>query len=79
MQQSHRLPTIMEIVVIAAGIIGAIFLFVQVLALPIQLALITAWFIIIAMGKRDSATNKCRPVSVKGSATAWRPFWCWWR
>ena len=52
MQQSHRLPTIMEIVVIAAGIIGAIFLFVQVLALPIQLALITAWFIIIAMGKR---------------------------
>lgn len=51
MQQSYKLPSIGQIILLAAGILGTIFLFVQVLELPIQLALLVSWFMVIGMGK----------------------------
>ncbi|MFT6732045.1 MAG: NhaC family Na+:H+ antiporter [Polaribacter sp.] len=49
--QQNRLPTIYEILFLSLLIVGVIFLFVQVFALPIQLALLVSWFIVMAMGK----------------------------
>jgi NhaC family Na+:H+ antiporter len=49
--QAHRLPRIYEILCLSIAIIGLIGLFVQVLALPIQLALLGCWFLVIGMGK----------------------------
>ncbi|MGB0494970.1 MAG: Na+/H+ antiporter NhaC [Kangiellaceae bacterium] len=49
--QQQRLPSIKQILFLSVLIIGVIFLFVQALKLPIQLALLACWFLVIGMGK----------------------------
>ncbi|WP_115719527.1 Na+/H+ antiporter NhaC [Gallaecimonas mangrovi] len=50
-QPLHRLPSTFEIVLLAAAIVGVIFLVVQEMELPIQLSLLGCWFVVMAFGK----------------------------
>lgn len=51
-----RLPTSMEVVGLMAGFIAVMFLFLNVLSLPIQLALFSTWFLVIGLGLRLGQT-----------------------
>ena len=48
---SIRFPSASEVVLMMVGFIGVMFLFLNVLNLPIQLALFTSWFLVIGLGK----------------------------
>ncbi|ROQ25733.1 Na+/H+ antiporter NhaC [Gallaecimonas pentaromativorans] len=48
---SRRLPNALEISLLALAIIGVIFLFVHVLEMAIQLALLGCWFVMLGFGK----------------------------
>ncbi|WP_227369723.1 Na+/H+ antiporter NhaC [Halomonas sp. M20] len=45
-----RLPTVKEVVGVMVGFIAIMFLYINVFELPIQLALFTAWFLVIGLG-----------------------------
>ncbi|WP_415721276.1 Na+/H+ antiporter NhaC [Photobacterium ganghwense] len=47
-----RLPTSMEVVGLMVGFIAVMFLFLNVLSLPIQLALFATWFLVMGLGLR---------------------------
>lgn len=47
-----RLPTMIEVVAIMVGFIAIMFLSINVLNLPIQLALFASWFLVMALGVR---------------------------
>jgi len=46
-----RLPTVPQILLLALMIIGVIFMFVHILGLAIQLALLVSWFLVMGLGK----------------------------
>lgn len=50
MERERRLPTIGEILFVILGFIVIMFLFIVQFDIPIQLALLTTWFLIIAVG-----------------------------
>lgn len=47
-----RLPNAGEVIAVLIAFVGVIFLFLNVFEMPIQLALLAAWFVFIALGKR---------------------------
>ncbi|WP_413616119.1 Na+/H+ antiporter NhaC [Halomonas cupida] len=49
---SSRLPTMTEVMAIMIGFIAIMFLSINVLQLPIQLALFASWFLVMALGLR---------------------------
>ncbi|WP_255701235.1 Na+/H+ antiporter NhaC family protein [Chromobacterium sp. Beijing] len=49
-QRSPRLPSATQVVAVMAGFIAIMFLFLNVLDLPIQLALFSSWFLVIGLG-----------------------------
>jgi len=49
--QKTRLPNIFEVILLSLAIVFTIYIFVQALALPIQLSLLACWFLVIALGK----------------------------
>ncbi|ALM53340.1 Na+/H+ antiporter NhaC [Halomonas huangheensis] len=49
---SPRLPTMAEVVAIMIGFIAIMFVSINVLQLPIQLALFASWFLVMALGLR---------------------------
>lgn len=49
---SVRLPTMTEVLAVMVGFIGVMFMSINVLQLPIQLALFASWFIVIGLGIR---------------------------
>ncbi|MFC3284062.1 Na+/H+ antiporter NhaC [Litchfieldella rifensis] len=54
MKERHttRLPTMQEVLALMAGFIAIMFLYINVFDLPIQLALFTSWFLVMALGLR---------------------------
>lgn len=48
--RSPRLPSAIQVVAVMAGFIAIMFLFLNVLDLPIQLALFSSWFLVIGLG-----------------------------
>ncbi|MCS3804275.1 NhaC family Na+:H+ antiporter [Chromobacterium alkanivorans] len=48
--RSPRLPSATQVVAVMAGFIAIMFLFLNVLDLPIQLALFSSWFLVIGLG-----------------------------
>ncbi|EPC00306.1 antiporter [Litchfieldella anticariensis FP35 = DSM 16096] len=51
-RQATRLPTMPEVLVLMAGFIAIMFLYINIFDLPIQLALFTSWFLVMALGLR---------------------------
>ncbi|WNK19748.1 hypothetical protein P1P91_13070 [Halomonas piscis] len=48
-----RLPTMGEVITIMVGFIAIMFLYINVFDLPIQLALFSAWFLVMGLGRVD--------------------------
>ncbi|PMR69097.1 Na+/H+ antiporter NhaC [Halomonas heilongjiangensis] len=51
-RQATRLPTMQEVLALMVGFIAIMFLYINVFDLPIQLALFTSWFLVMALGLR---------------------------
>ncbi|MDI5984624.1 Na+/H+ antiporter NhaC [Halomonas sp. M4R5S39] len=51
-RQATRLPTMQEVLALMIGFIAIMFLYINVFDLPIQLALFTSWFLVMALGLR---------------------------
>ncbi|OBX37775.1 malate-2H(+)/Na(+)-lactate antiporter [Halomonas elongata] len=49
-QAGGRLPSMGEVGAVMVGFIAIMFLFINVFELPIQLALFTSWFLVMALG-----------------------------
>lgn len=58
MDQTKRLPTLFEVLFVLVTFVVIMFLFVVQLDIPIQLALLTTWFLIILVGLRIGYSYK---------------------
>lgn len=52
MSDTKRLPNLVEVLFVLIAFVVIMFLFTVQLELPIQLALLTTWFVIILVGLR---------------------------